>query len=63
MQEPYKVTVQQNGSSFSIINTFRNQPEPPQTGDAFTPLPWILLMCLSGVMLLLLGLYGRRRKW
>lgn len=60
--EPYKVTIQENGSSFSIINTCQTQPKPPQTGDSFAPLPWILAMCISGVLLLILGIYGRRRK-
>lgn len=62
---PYKVTVQQNGSTFSIINTCQTQPQTPQaphTGDSFTPLPWILAMCFSGIMLLLLGLYSRRQR-
>ena len=59
----YTVTIQQNGSVFSIINTIQTEPEiPPQTGDSFTPLPWTLAMCISGIMLLVLGLYGRRRQ-
>lgn len=58
----YKVTVEQKGSHFSVINTIRTKPNTPETGDLFSPLPWILLMSFSGVMLLLLGLYGRRRK-
>lgn len=59
--EAYKVTIQQNGSVFSITNTRGGTPgKPPQTGDTFSPLPWILTMCLSGFALLLLGLYGRR---
>ena len=60
--ESYKVTVQQNGSNFSIINTRQADPKPPQTGDTFAPLPWILVMCISGVLLLILGIYGRRQK-
>ena len=31
-------------------------------GDTFTPLPWIILMCVSGMILLILGIYGRRRR-
>jgi len=58
----YKVTIQQNGSTFSIINTYETAPEAPPTGDSFTVLPWILAICFSGVMLLVLGVYGRRRK-
>ena len=60
--DPYKVTIQQKGSVFSIINTCQTNPETPQTGDSFAPLPWILAMCISGIILLILGLYSRRRK-
>lgn len=60
--DTYKVTIQQNGSNFTVINTCKTQPETPQTGDTFTPLPWILTMCFSGIMLLTLGIYGRRHK-
>ena len=62
VQPPYKVKIQQNGSTFSIINTWQNEPDPPKTGDTFAPMPWILAMCLSGMMLLVLSLYGRRCK-
>ncbi len=61
VSEHYKVTIQQNGTVFSIINTREAKPDIPQTGDSFTPLPWILLLCISGMMLLILGLYGRRK--
>lgn len=61
--EQYKVTVRQNGGVFSLINTCKTQPEvPPLTGDSFAPLPWILAMCISGSMLLILGFYSRRRQ-
>lgn len=60
--EGYQVTVQQNGSTFSITNTCPDGPgEQPPTGDSFAPLPWLLAMCFSGMLLLILGLYGRRR--
>lgn len=58
----YKVTVQQNGSHFSIINTCQTEPDIPSTGDTFSPVLWMALLCFSGVMLLLLGLYTRRRR-
>lgn len=62
--DDYTVTIQENGDCFSIINTHRSSqgtPDSPQTGDTFTPLPWILTMCISGIMLLILGIYRRRR--
>lgn len=58
----YDVTIQQNGSHFSIINTYQITPELPQTGDSFTPLPWILGTCCCGMILLLLGIYKWRQR-
>lgn len=58
----YKVTIQQNGSHFSIINVRQTTPNIPQTGDSSTPMLWILLICISGIMLVILGLYSRRRE-
>ena len=63
--EAYTVTIRENGGSFSIINTLRGEtptPDIPQTGDTFSPMPWILVLCLSGCVLLILGIYGRRRR-
>ena len=61
--DTYKVTIRQNGHVFTIINSTQTTPEkPPQTGDTFTPLPWVIAICLSGVTLLLLGFYNRRGK-
>ena len=61
--EHYKVTIQQNGNKFSIINTRSAPPvKPPQTGDTFNMLPWIFGLCFSGMMLMILGIYGRRRR-
>jgi len=57
----YTVTIQHDGSNFSIINTRQTTPDVPQTGDSFTPMLWILLMCFSGIMLVIFGLYSRRR--
>ncbi len=66
----YTVTIQENGNNFVVINTRKSQPDTPsdikpdipKTGDTFTPLPWILGMCISGILLLILGLRGWRRR-
>jgi len=58
----YTVTVSQNGNVFSIINTCDFPPDIPQTGDSFALLPWILGMCISGLLLLILGIRAGRRK-
>ncbi|MBE5758649.1 MAG: Cna B-type domain-containing protein [Clostridiales bacterium] len=57
----YQVKIQQNGSYFSIINTYRTTPDVPKTGDSFTPMLWVILLCFSGVMLVILGYYSRRK--
>ena len=59
---PYKLTVKENGNNFSIINTWHTPTDVPQTGDTFAPLPWIIIMCLSGILLVILGVYSRRHK-
>ena len=58
----YKVTIRQNDNHFSVINGIQTTPGSPETGDSFTPMPWILLMCFSGIVLMLLGIYSRRKK-
>lgn len=60
--EPYRVTIQQNGSVFTVINSRPGEPEIPETGDTFAPMFWVMLMCLSGLGLLILGLYDRRTR-
>lgn len=59
--EHYKVTVRKNDNTFSIINSRPGKPKPPQTGDTFNPMPLVMIMCISGVLLVILGIYGRRR--
>jgi hypothetical protein len=63
--EEYKVTVQKNGGTFSIINTHKSNqeiPDSPQTGDTSNITLYIMLMCISGIMLIVLGIYNRRHK-
>lgn len=62
--EAYTLTIQQNGSSFSIINTHKStedNPDIPLTGDTTNLMPWILAMCFSGIMLILISVYGKRK--
>ncbi len=58
----YKVTIQQNGGNFSVINTRQADSDVPKTGDTSSPMLWVLLMCFSGIMLVILGFFGGRRK-
>ena len=59
--EHYKVTIRQKDNTFTVINSRPGKPKPPQTGDIFNPVPLVVIMCISGVLLLILGIYGRRR--
>lgn len=61
LPDSYKVTIRENGGAFSIINTRQAPSDIPQTGDSFSPALWMLVLCVSGIGLLLLGLYSRRR--
>ena len=36
--------------------------EPPKTGDSFPLISWVLAMCISGCLLMILGIYTRRRR-
>ncbi len=60
----YTVTLRQNEGSFSIINTYKTDPETPdrpQTGDTSNFPLYILIMCLSGIALIILSRWGKRR--
>lgn len=57
----YEVTVQQNGDTFLLINTGQPNQKPPQTGDTFSPMPWMLIMGLAGAVLVILGMRRRNR--
>lgn len=59
--EGYTVSIQsRDGNTIQITNTLANDPNPPQTGDSFNMVLWIMLMALSGIVLIVLS--GRRRK-
>jgi hypothetical protein len=61
----YRMTVEVRERSFVVTNT-RTSDEPPvpppQTGDSFNLLLPIVLMSISGSMLLLLGVIGKRNE-
>jgi len=63
--EGYSVTVQKTGGTFSIINTHKSDqetPDSPQTGDAANITLYSMLMCISGIVLIILGIFSRRHK-
>lgn len=63
VSEEYKVTISEKSAVFTITNT-RKAPagQPPKTGDTFAFWPWILTMCLSGSLLLIISVYHKRKK-
>ncbi|MBQ9844104.1 MAG: Cna B-type domain-containing protein [Oscillospiraceae bacterium] len=58
----YTVTVTGNQTSFVITNTAPPDTDNPQTGDSAPILLYILLLCLSGMALVILGIWALGRK-
>ncbi len=57
----YTVTVEQNKTTFSIINSFEEEPDdPPKTGDTTHVSFYVLLLSIAGIVMLLLGV-GKRK--
>ena len=59
---PQGYTVTENQTSFVITNTAPPDTDNPQTGDSAPILLYILLLCLSGMALVILGIWALRRK-
>ena len=62
----YTMTVEERETSFVITNTFSQDdpgtPTPPQTGDTFNIMLWFILMIISGSMLIILGITGKKNR-
>ena len=63
----YAVTVEERKTSFVLTNTrIPTDPDdpgdPPQTGDTSNILPYILSMLASGMMLIILGITGKKKQ-
>lgn len=59
--EDYTVTVESDGVSFVITNTYEYEETPPQTGDTMNFFPYIVAMSISGVMLIIIGVWYSRK--
>ena len=57
----YKVTITINGAVITITNAIRGNDTPPKTGDTFPLWPYAASMSLSGCLLILLGIWRRRK--
>lgn len=74
----YSVTISQKGNVFEVINTYEtssdNEPENPpddsqlpphvpDTGDSTNTMMYVKLMCVSGLGLVIIGIfYGRKKR-
>lgn len=61
----YTMTVAEKENAFVITNTRQEQTitPPPLTGDTFNALPYTVAMFLSGSMMILLGIIGKRKRY
>ena len=60
--EGYTMTVEQRDNIFLVTNTKPEQPTPPpQTGDSANIMLYIILMYVSGTMLIILAIAGKRK--
>lgn len=57
--EGYTVVVEKHNNSFTIINTIPGTPTSPQTGDTSNIVLYIILMCVSGLVLVVLGVTAK----
>lgn len=64
--EGYTMTIEERETCFVLTNTFTqdnpNTPKPPQTGDTSNIMMWFILMIVSGSMLIISGITGKRNR-
>ncbi len=60
--EGYTVTLEQNGNYFFVTNSYDKPTPPPSTGDISNPYLYLIVMCVAGLGLIVLGITGRRGK-
>ena len=58
----YQVSISENATGFVITNTKTNPTDPPITGDVFPMELMTVVLCLSGLAVLLLGAVGERKR-
>ena len=58
--EGYVMTVEDHTTSFTIINTIPGIPEPPEMGDTSNIGLYLMLLCVSGMLLVVLGITAKR---
>lgn len=58
----YRVSISTGGAAFTITNTYPCAPDMPDTGDTSPLWLYIVIMCFSGFMLMILGTVGLRGR-
>ena len=62
----YTMTVEERENSFTLTNTYNrdipDDPDSPQTGAALNIMLCFVLMIISGTMLIILGIIGKRNR-
>lgn len=59
----YTVTVEERETSFVLTNTRPpDKPDTPKTGDTANTMLYFVLMNISGMMLIILGVAGKRKR-
>ena len=56
----YKVSVASDGRTIIVTNTYESSQEPPDTGDTEVLWHYLALMCVSGALLITLGVIRMR---
>ena len=66
VQAGYTMTVEERENSFTLTNTYNrdipDDPDSPQTGAALNIMLCFVLMIISGTMLIILGIIGKRNR-
>jgi len=75
--EGYKVSVTENGGVFSVVNSYISEKDPeapnktpdpvpeiivPNTGDSSSMYLYVMIFCVSGLLLLIMGIYRSRNN-
>ena len=63
MPAGYTMIVEERETSFVLTNTRPpDKPDIPQTGDTTNIMLFFVLMNVSGIMLIILGIAGKRKR-
>ncbi len=58
----YDVTVSKSGNTILLTNHYSKPETPPETGDTFSVWPFVLVLCVSGALLVILALLSKRKS-